>query len=277
MRKSPSKEGLCLFAQTPVSGVICVPFVGKQDNAGDNQREKVVDNAVGNQGAENQRLVVVARNNVQEQAFENAQTARNLTEHAENLCDDKDADENVKRNVHERRQRIVKHQRGEQNVGAADENLRQRHFERRNVKLDVFDDYRLFVKQRCAEVDQQTECGNDRYGQSGQVRNRTFAESVIRGQKIAENNQKETGDQIGKTGKSDHADDFGSVETPARVEPVTDCAAGNDGMAGVVADGKADKSGKNPFPGRQLAADVFQSQKVVGRQGDITAERGHAG
>jgi len=48
-------------------------------------------------------------------------------------------------------------------------------------------------------------------------------------------------------------------------------------MAGVVADGKADKSGKNPFPGRQLAADVFQSQKVVGRQGDITAERGHAG
>lgn len=89
---------------------------------------------------------MVARNNVQEQAFENAQTARNLTEHAENLCDDKDADENVKRNVHERRQRIVKYQRGEQNVGAADENLRQRHFERRNVKLDVFDDYRLFVK-----------------------------------------------------------------------------------------------------------------------------------
>lgn len=277
MRKSPSEEGLSLFAQTPVSGVVCVPFVGKQDNAGDNQREKVVDNAVGNQGTENQRLVMVARNNVQEQTFENAQTARNLTEHAENLRDDENADKDIKRNVHERRERVVQHQRGEQNVGTADENLRQRHFERGNVKFDVFDDYGLFVKQRRAEINQQAECGDDRYGQSGQVRNRTFAESVIRRQKIAENNQKETGDQIGKTGKSDHADDFGSVKTPARVEPVTDCAAGNDGMAGVVADGKADKSGKNPFPGRQFAADVSQSQKVIRGQGDITAERGHAG
>ena len=193
------------------------------------------------------------------------------------LREDENADKDVKRNVHERRERVVQNQRGEQNVGTADENLRQRHFERGNVKFDVFDDYGLFVKQRRAEINQQAECGVDRYGQSGQVRNRTFADCEIRRQKIAENNQKDTGDQLGKTGKSDHADDIGSVETPARVEPVTDCAAGNDGMAGVVADGKADKSGKNPFPGRQFAADVFQSQKVIRGQGDITAERGHAG
>ena len=38
---------------------------------------------------------MVSRNDVEEQAFKNTQTARNLTEDAENLSNDENADENA--------------------------------------------------------------------------------------------------------------------------------------------------------------------------------------
>ena len=95
------------------------------------------------------------------------------------------------------------------------------------------------------------------------MRNGTFAESMVRRQKIAENNQKEAGNQIGKTGKSHHFDNIRGMKTPARIQTIPDSPAGNDGMSGIIADRKTDKPGKNPFKRRKFAPDIPDCQKII--------------
>ena len=160
---------------------VYAPFIREQHNARDNQRQEVIDDAVSNQRTENQGLVMVAGDNVQEQALKNTQAARNLAENAQNLRNDEDADEDIKRNVHKRNEREIQHQRGHKDVCTADDDLSQSHFERRNVKLNFLDDNRLFVKQRSAEINEQTDGGDDGYGYGGEVRNRAFTKSVVGG------------------------------------------------------------------------------------------------
>lgn len=92
---------------------------------------------------------------------------------------------------------------------------------------------------------------------------------MIRRDEIADDNQQKARDQISKARKRNHADNISASETPSGIEAIADCAAGNNGMTGVVADRKADKSGKNPFPRRKFPPDVAQGQIIIRRQRDI--------
>ena len=80
---------------------------------------------------------------------------------------------------------------------------------------------------------------------------------MIRRQNITDNNQKETGYKISKAGKRYHFDNISGAYSPSGIKAVANRTAGNDGMTGIVADGKADKSGQNPFPYSQFSLNVF--------------------
>ena len=79
-------------------------LINKQNNAGKHQRQQIINNPVSNQRPEQHRLIVLAGNNKHKQPLKHAQTARNLAEYPQNLGNQKDPDENVKRNVHKRNQ-----------------------------------------------------------------------------------------------------------------------------------------------------------------------------
>ena len=146
----------------------------------------------------------------------------------------------------------------------SDEHLRQSHSERRHFKHHAFDHQRLFVKQAEAEINRQPDHRPQGYDFGRQFGNRTGAECMRRGNDITDDNQKETGNQIGKAGKGYHPHDLAAVKTPAGIQTVSDGAAGNDRMTGVVTDRKTDKAGKNPFPRCQFALDVTQCQIIIG-------------
>lgn len=242
---------------------LLIRFIADEHDSGNDEREQVINNTVGNERSEKNRLVVISGNDEQKQGFKNAQAARNLAENTQNLSNDEDADEYVKRQGHKVNQHGIQNQRGHEDVGAADENLSQSHAERGNVKFNLFDDNRLFVEQGGTQVNSQSDSGNNRDEQGGEFGNGAVAEGMVRGQKIAADNQEKAGNQVGEAGKGDHADDLGGMKAPAGVQTIADGAPGNNGMAGVVADGKADEAGKNPFPWCQFAVNVAQSQVII--------------
>ena len=89
---------------------LLIRFIADEHNSGNDEREQVINNTVGNECPEKNRLVVISGNDEQKQGFKNAQAARNLAENAQNLSNDEDADEYVKRQGYKVNQHGIQNQ-----------------------------------------------------------------------------------------------------------------------------------------------------------------------
>ena len=246
-----------------------------EQDAGRDEREEVVRDAIGEERAEDRRRREMGTQRHEDHALEHPEAAGQVAREPGDLrreeCREEPGEAERRRSGEERPEDA----RGERPVERRERELREREPERRNADLDVAPTERRSSHGAPADVSRDERDAGDAEGRLGAGRPGGYGERCPRLQKERRAGQKEEAEPERDPVERDDGRDVGRPEAPRRIEAIANRATAEKRRPDVVTERVPDERRERDLRIPQRQRQIATGERVVPRQQPVARRRQH--